>query len=156
MRTDIKIRIIAIIVLVLAIIVAGIYYYSKSNTEGSDATENSDTSVKAYTIEGYVREVDLDNRSIFITLENGTIDGSTSKVLESASDGFMKRTASGAVTGATVGAMKYRKNPTGYYFVAGTVLATVLGFMAIDAIMPGDYVLAKDMDTGIVSYEPAL
>lgn len=88
--------------------------------------------------------------------ENGTIDGSTSKVLESASDGFMKRTASGAVTGATVGAMKYRKNPTGYCFVAGTVVATVLGFMAIDAIMPGDYVLAKDMDTGIVSYEPVL
>ncbi|MCQ2549949.1 MAG: hypothetical protein MJ134_07900 [Lachnospiraceae bacterium] len=75
MRTDMKIRIIAIIVLVLAIIAAGIYYYSKSNTEGSDATENSDTSVKAYTIEGYVREVDLDNRSIFITLdfENVTI-----------------------------------------------------------------------------------
>lgn len=70
-----KIRIIAIIVLVLAITVAGIYYYSKSNTEGSDATENSDTSVKGYTIEGYVREVDLDNRSIFITLdfENVTI-----------------------------------------------------------------------------------
>lgn len=52
--------------------------------------------------------------------------------------------------------MKYRKNPTSYYFVAGTIVATVLGFMAIDAIMPGDYVLAKDMDTGIVSYEPAL
>lgn len=28
--------------------------------------------------------------------------------------------------------------------------------MAIDAIMPDDYVLAKDMDTGIVSYEPVL
>ena len=88
--------------------------------------------------------------------ENGTLDGSTSKIIESASDGFMKGTAAGAASGVASGAMKYMKNPNGYCFVAGTIVATVLGFAAIETIQAGDYVLAKDVDTGIVSYEPVL
>ena len=51
---------------------------------------------------------------------------------------------------------EYAKNPTGYCFIAGTLVVTFLGLATIDSIQEGDYVLAKDMDTGVVSYQPVI
>lgn len=68
-----KKRIRAIIIITLAIIVVTIYYYfSKSGTTNSGAV-NSDTTVKGHTVKGYVKEVDLDNRRIFITNDFGNV-----------------------------------------------------------------------------------
>ena len=42
------------------------------------------------------------------------------------------------------GAAKYAKNPSGYCFVAGTLVLTTVGLISIENIQPGDMVYAKE------------
>ncbi len=45
---------------------------------------------------------------------------------------------------AMAGAAKYAKNPSGYCFVAGTLVLTLAGLIAIENVRPGDIVYAKE------------
>ena len=76
--------------------------------------------------------------------EHDTLDGSGSQILSGAADGFAKGAASGAASGAMAGMVKYHKNPSGYCFVAGTLVLTTIGLVAIENIQPGDMVYAKE------------
>ena len=76
--------------------------------------------------------------------EHDTLDGSGSQILSGAAEGFAKGTASGAASGAMAGAAKYAKNPSGYCFVAGTLVLTTVGLISIENIQPGDVVYAKE------------
>ena len=49
-----------------------------------------------------------------------------------------------AINDAQAGAAKYAKNPSGYCFVAGTLVLTTIGLVAIENIQPGDIVYAKE------------
>jgi len=76
--------------------------------------------------------------------EHDTLDGSGSQILSGAAEGFRDGAISGAISGAQAGAAKYAKNPSGYCFVAGTLVLTTIGLVAIENIQPGDMVYAKE------------
>ena len=42
------------------------------------------------------------------------------------------------------GVGKYHKNPSGYCFIAGTLVLTAVGLVSIENIQPGDIVFAKE------------
>ena len=75
--------------------------------------------------------------------KNGTIDGSGKALAEGASTGFAVGAAAGAVDGAKGAAKEWFRNPT-YCFVAGTLVLTTVGLIAIENIQPGDMVYAKE------------
>lgn len=76
--------------------------------------------------------------------EHGTIDGSGSQILAGAAEGFATGAISGAASGAMAGAAKYAKNPSGYCFIAGTLVLTAVGLTNIENIQAGDLVYAKE------------
>ena len=95
----------------------------------------------------------LDSATAYME-EYGTLDGSTSAILEGASVGYVKGAFSGAVEGAIAGAVKYKVKPK--CFVAGTLVLTAIGLTCIEDIRPGDYVYAKNETTGEQEYMPVL
>ena len=100
--------------------------------------------------------------------EHGTIDGSTEEVLAGIKSGggagFQFGFEAGVSYGIGVGAEKllktassmFIKNPAKYCFVAGTVVLTAIGTSSIEDVRAGDYVYAKDEETGEQKYMPVL
>ena len=100
--------------------------------------------------------------------EHGTIDGSTEEVLAGIKSGgqagFQFGFEAGVGYGIGVGAEKllktassmFIKNPAKYCFVAGTVVLTAIGTSSIEDVRAGDYVYAKDEETGEQKYMPVL
>ena len=75
---------------------------------------------------------------------------------EGASTGFAAGALEGAKDGFIDGATKYLKNPSGYCFIAGTMVLTMVGLASIEDIRPGDYVYAENTETGEQAYMPVL
>ncbi len=76
--------------------------------------------------------------------EHGTVDGSGSQILSGSAQGFATGAAAGTASGAMAGVGKYHKNPSGYCFIAGTLVLTAVGLTNIENIQPGDLVFAKE------------
>ncbi len=95
----------------------------------------------------------LDSATAYME-EYGTLDGSTSAILEGASVGYVKGAFSGAVEGAIAGAAYQKIDPQ--CFTAGVLIATSIGLTCIENIRPGDYVYAKNEETGEQAYMPVL
>ena len=77
---------------------------------------------------------------------NNTIDGSGSKILEGASDGALIGTISGVAAGGIDGVFAYAKNPSGFCFLAGTLVLTSVGLEAIENVEAGDLVYAVEAE----------
>lgn len=88
--------------------------------------------------------------------EHGTIDGSTQEVLAGMAEGAIKFGKAGAAYGALKGGMEYLFTPVSYCFVAGTIVLTAMGTTDIEDVRAGDYVYAKDEETGEQKYMPVL
>ena len=96
------------------------------------------------------------NSAVDYMEENGTLDGSGRQILEGASTGFAVGALEGAKDGFIDGATKYLKNPSGYCFIAGTMVLTMVGLASIEDIRPGDYVYAENTETREQAYMPVL
>ncbi len=96
------------------------------------------------------------NSAISYMEEHGTLDGAGKDILGGIAAGFAAGGFSGAISGAIGGSIAYKKNPTGYCFVSGTFVLTTLGYAGIECIRAGDYVYAKDEETGEQEYMPVL
>ncbi len=87
-------------------------------------------------------------------LKTGSWKGAGQAALEGMGDGAL----TGAITGAIQGGMSGYANHLRYgsCFVAGTLVATATGYVAIEKIREGDLVWAWDEETGDVALKPVV
>ena len=87
-------------------------------------------------------------------LKTGSWKGAGQAALEGMGDGALTGAITGAIQGGISGYSGYLKN--GACFVAGTLVATATGYVAIEKIRAGDLVWAWDEKTGDVALKPVV
>ena len=87
-------------------------------------------------------------------LKTGSWKGAGQAALEGMGDGALTGAITGAIQGGMSGYSGYLKN--GACFVAGTLVATATGYVAIEKIKAGDLVWAWDEETGDVALKPVV
>ena len=88
--------------------------------------------------------------------KHGTIDGSTEEVLAGMMEGGNIGGGIGFGIGVSIGGENYLNSLGGYCFIKGTLVLTCLGLSNIEDVRAGDYVYAKDEETGEQKYMPVL
>ncbi len=83
------------------------------------------------------------NGAISYMEEHDTLDGSREYIRKAAAKETRNGAAIGGITGAIAGGLSWAKNPT-YCFVAGTLVLTATGMVAIEELQPGDMVYAME------------